>query len=120
MAIPTGLLLSPDYWEVLLKDLPSSIHLLWSRLVDILQWVLPSKRLILMLTIGMVGQELQTLDVLIATEALSKSMERLGLIAIAWYKHIAHAHGLPHLSELLRRSKCIRVGLSRQATMPFG
>ena len=73
-----------------------------------------------MLTIGMVGQELQTLDVLIATEALSKSMERLGLIAIAWHKHIAHTHGLPHLSELLCRSKCIRVGLSRQATMPFG
>ena len=73
-----------------------------------------------MLTIGMVGQELQTLNVLIATEALSKSMERLGLIAIAWYKHIAHTHGLPHLSKLLCRSKCIRIGLSRQAAMSFG
>ena len=85
-----------------------------------LQWILPSKRLILMLTIGMVGQEFQALDILIATEALSKSMERLGLIAVAWHKHIAHAHGLPHLSELLGRSECIRVGLSRQTTMPFG
>ena len=73
-----------------------------------------------MLTIGMVGQKLQTLDILIAAEALSKSMERLGLIAIAWHKHIAHTHGLPYLSELLCRSECIHVGLSRQATMPFG
>ena len=47
--------------------------------MDMLQWVLPSQRLILMLTIGMVGQKLQTLDILIAAEALSKSMEHLGL-----------------------------------------
>ena len=36
MTIPIGLLLSPDYWEILLKDLPSSNHLLWCRLMDML------------------------------------------------------------------------------------
>ena len=33
---PIGLLLSPDYLEILLKDLSSSIHLLWGRLMDML------------------------------------------------------------------------------------
>ena len=33
---PIGLLLSPDYLEILLKDLSSSIHLLWCRLMDML------------------------------------------------------------------------------------
>ena len=36
MTIPTGLLLSPDYWEILLKDLSSSIDLLRCRLMDML------------------------------------------------------------------------------------